>query len=35
MADSKPAAPMPQPTDEHAKLYILAGRQEVAVIVIF
>jgi hypothetical protein len=26
--DSKPAAPMPQPTDEHKKLYILAGEWE-------
>jgi hypothetical protein len=28
MPDSKPAAPMPQPTDEHKKLYILAGEWE-------
>ena len=26
--DRKPAAPMPQPTDEHKKLYILAGEWE-------
>jgi len=28
MADSKPAASMPQPTDEHKKLYILTGEWE-------